>query len=1371
LQANGTVSTQESGSSTGSENITGESTETLDLNTGKYSWHRVINGSTSGSCPATWVTTQDRHADLPVVLNHGFPPPITGYAVNPYQSYLQWLQVPSYVDAHTIPGAPSAAGLSADGISAVAVVIQSNSDDPVSLQLTAPGFTCDGEHCSLGGLTAYNPGFLKNPQPLSATALTLYAPDYCDSDGGNRTCTFLALVWAPATMPLGPGDLQAGTFHNVLLGIQAQQGTSGPFTVPVTLEPPPLVLVHGIWSSAEEAWPSADPGAQSFFNWLAQNYPHQYIARANYQNFNFLAFYDPNVQSTFLDALLDALQSANQGGVASRDVDVVAHSMGGLVSRWFINNNVPGFLPSNPVHKLITIGTPQIGSPIATALVSNQQNGTNDLLVEGICFVLSINPCNLSTLFLDIGKPIGPGAISLENGIQNQQSPYSSMVGLKPAQSTTETALNWLVGAFIPGQTIDSILQTDNNDTLVSQASQQSGASDSASISGLVHTSVCPTIFGIETCSDVGETRSGFFFYQALYWLMGGQGGDDLRGMLPIAGGVARSDPRQIGKGHLGRFNQDPSNLPNLNLTGYTQVDPSNVSFTPPSNSALSANTTATISATSATKQISEILLFQTVTDPTDVTLLYSTQSPFTIPFTPTRLGATQFAAFAVFADMTYTVVPLQYVLQAPGIPVGLQLMDAPAGTLPIGVPAQIRAEAGFSNGLVDVTSVATYAQQSGGSAVFSIGSNGVITTTGNGVDWLNVSYNSVATSAQVTVGGCSYALAPTNQIVDASGGSVNVSVTTADGCAWTASGGDTWLTFNNGTGTGNGTITLTAAANNTGANRAAFVTLPGQDVAVTQPATSNCTYTVNPTQVDLPSSGGNGVIQASSLCPIIASSDSSWLTAVVTSNGVSYDAPLNPNQSQRQGNITIGNAMVPVLQAAGGQIFTLTLSSSPSQAGGIIAAPPPIDGVYASGTQVCLSAVPNAGWIFSSWTGDPLDSNGCLTMTANMSETANFVPPPATQFVPLTQPCRAVDTRPGSGGGGPIQGGTFQNFAISGAGSCGIFASAAAYSMNVSVVPGGPLGYLTVWPTGQSQPLASTLNSLDGRIKANAAIIPAGASGEISVYATNTTNVIVDINGYFAPVSGSTLAFYPLPPCRVADTRHSNYPQGLGPPYLTGGQERAFPILNATTCNIPSSAAAYSLNFSVVPHGPLGYMTVWPTGQPRPVVSTLNDIPGQIIANAAIVVAGTSSDVSVYPTNDTDLIIDINGYFAQAGPGGLSLYGVTPCRVIDTRKIGSGQPFSGTLNPPINAVDTACGIPSSAQAYGFNASVVPTGGLGYLTLWPDGTNQPLVSTLNSLDGSISSNMAIVPTNNGSIDAYASGLTQLILDISSYFAP
>lgn len=374
-------------------------------------------------------------------------------------------------------------------------------------------------------------------------------------------------------------------------------------------------------------------------------------------------------------------------------------------------------------------------------------------------------------------------------------------------------------------------------------------------------------------------------------------------------------------------------------------------------------------------------------------------------------------------------------------------------------------------------------------------------------------------------------------------------------------------------------------------------------------------------------------------------------------------------------------------------------------------------------------------------------------------------------QYVAAVTPCRVVDTRNADGpfGGPPIQGGTHRDFPIA-SGNCHIPATAAAYSLNVTVVPDGPLAYLTVWPTGQPQPLASTLNS-DVRVKANAAIVPAGNNnGSVSVYASDTTNVILDIDGYFAPASSSTLAFYALPPCRVADTRNAN--GALGGPYLTHGQERDFPVLESMCGIPPSGALAYSLNFTAVPPGPLHYLTVWPTGGDQPKVSTLNAPTGTRTANAAIVTAGTNGAVAVYPTDDTDLVIDINGYFAlPAAPHALSLYATAPCRVLDTR-LGNG-PFKGPLSPPVDVLGSACPVPSQAQAYVFNATVVPSGSLGYLTLWPDGTGQPLVSTLNAVDGAVTSNMAIVPANkqNGEIDAYADGLTNLILDISGYFAP
>ena len=377
------------------------------------------------------------------------------------------------------------------------------------------------------------------------------------------------------------------------------------------------------------------------------------------------------------------------------------------------------------------------------------------------------------------------------------------------------------------------------------------------------------------------------------------------------------------------------------------------------------------------------------------------------------------------------------------------------------------------------------------------------------------------------------------------------------------------------------------------------------------------------------------------------------------------------------------------------------------------------------------------------------------------------MLPQTALQFVPVA-PCRIADTRNPSGpfGGPVIAGGTSRSFTVPNS-PCGIPLNAAAYSVNATVVPRGLLGYLTVWPTGLPLPLASTLNSLDGRVKANAAIVPAGAGAAISVFATHTTDVILDINGYFVPTpSSSTLTFFPLAPCRVADTRSG--PGPLGGPLLNGGQSRSFPV-RSSTCGVPSTARAYSLNFTAVPRGSLGYITTWPTGSARPLASTLNAPTGTVTANAAIVPAGTTGNIDVFATNDTDLVIDINGYFAPAGAGGLSLYNLTPCRILDTREPAGAPSSNGTQN--VSVAGSLCTVPAGAQAYVFSATVVPSGLLGYLTLWPQTQAQPLASTLNALDGAVTSNMAIVPTANGFVDDFVSHPTHLILDISAYFAP
>jgi len=111
----------------------------------------------------------------------------------------------------------------------------------------------------------------------------------------------------------------------------------------------------------------------------------------------------------------------------------------------------------------------------------------------------------------------------------------------------------------------------------------------------------------------------------------------------------------------------------------------------------------------------------------------------------------------------------------------------------------------------------------------------------------------------------------------------------------------------------------------------------------------------------------------------------------------------------------------------------------------------------------------------------------------------------------------------------------------------------------------------------------------------------------------------------------------------------------------------------------------------------------------------------------------------------------------------------MTPCRVLDTRLPAGTPPFSTILD--VNVTASTCNVPSTAQAFVFNATVIPPGSLGYITMWPQGQSQPLAATLNALDEAITNNMAIVPTTNGSINVYPSAPTQLVLDIFGFFAP
>ena len=63
---------------------------------------------------------------------------------------------------------------------------------------------------------------------------------------------------------------------------------------------------------------------------------------------------------------------------------------------------------------------------------------------------------------------------------------------------------------------------------------------------------------------------------------------------------------------------------------------------------------------------------------------------------------------------------------------------------------------------------------------------------------------------------------------------------------------------------------------------------------------------------------------------------------------------------------------------------------------------------------------------------------------------------------------------------------------------------------------------------------------------------------------------------------------------------------------------------------------------------------------------------------------------------------------------GGLSLNTVTPCRVFDSRLPAGSLPFG--MSHDVMVTGGSCGVLATAQAFVFNATVVPPGFLGYIT-------------------------------------------------------
>lgn len=369
---------------------------------------------------------------------------------------------------------------------------------------------------------------------------------------------------------------------------------------------------------------------------------------------------------------------------------------------------------------------------------------------------------------------------------------------------------------------------------------------------------------------------------------------------------------------------------------------------------------------------------------------------------------------------------------------------------------------------------------------------------------------------------------------------------------------------------------------------------------------------------------------------------------------------------------------------------------------------------------------------------------------------------PPTPAYNPVT-PERLLDTRIGVGAAaGKLGAGTTLVLQVTGAGTTHVPTSATAVALNVTVTEPDAPGFLTVWPCGSPQPLASNVNYVAGQTIPNLVVAKLGTGGTVCIIGQVTTHVVADINGWFSP----SATYTPVAPERLLDTREG---VGAAAGQLQAGTTLALQITGAGATSIPSNATAVAINVTVTDPAADGYLTIWPCGSPQPLASNLNYMQGQTIANLVIAKLGSAGSLCIAGQSTAHIVADVNGWFAQTA----AFSAVAPERLLDTREgVGAiaGKLDAGlTLTLQIAGAGTSA-IPGGATAVIINVTVTDPAADGYLTIWPCDAPQPLASNLNYTHGQTIPNLVISKLGTGgTICITGQATTHIVADVNGWF--
>jgi hypothetical protein len=248
---------------------------------------------------------------------------------------------------------------------------------------------------------------------------------------------------------------------------------------------------------------------------------------------------------------------------------------------------------------------------------------------------------------------------------------------------------------------------------------------------------------------------------------------------------------------------------------------------------------------------------------------------------------------------------------------------------------------------------------------------------------------------------------------------------------------------------------------------------------------------------------------------------------------------------------------------------------------------------------------------------------------------------PGSGSFLTATDPTRVFDTRQstkiGEGQTRKVQiTGTYPNGVTVPSGATGVV-------MNVTATNGDRGGFLTVHDT-PTVPNASNVNFRANTNVPN--LVFAKLAGDGSVYVTNAignADVIFDVAGYFA-ADGSVMTA--VGPGRIFDTR---VPIGQLTAGKVGANSNVTVGINGAGGVLPTDgASAVLVNLTVDQPDQSGFLTAYPPALVVPDASNVNFVPGQTVANLALVKVSAGGQIQVANTSPgaSNVIVDAFAWF-----------------------------------------------------------------------------------------------------------------------------